>query len=886
VFNRSDSSSFGGAVKGSGTLSKLGAGTLVMTGNNTFTGATSVAGTLQVSGGGRIEGTSGITLAPTASGTATLYVSGAGSRVTTAGNIQVGGTGTGTLTIDNGATITANTIQLGASGGSGGTLNIGTGGASGAINAATVIQGDGANSLVNLNYTDATYTLASSLRSTLTLNQNGTGTTILSGANTYSGGTNLNGGTLQVSSNTNLGASTGALSFNGGTLQLSATIISLPRAITLNSAGGTIDTGTFSLTSTGAITGAGALRKSGSGILTLSGLSSYTGGTTVNAGTLRGTTDSLQGNILNNATVSFLQSADGTYAGVMSGTGSLTKLNAGNLTLSGANTYTGATVLTSGTLTVNGSLRSPLTTSASGTLAGTGTLNGPVSVAGILSPGNATTPFGTLTVQGNLTLAASSVFQVRTDIAGNNSRVNVTGASNTVTLNGGTVNVLTGGGQYAANTQYTIMAAAGGVSGTFGKVSADFAFLTPSLSYDAHDVFLTLQRNDVPFAAMAVGRTQKAAASYFQSLTADTGSAALIQGITNLTAPQATQAFNDLSGRSLSEVSSLSMANTARLVEMLASRLGTTGESASTGLAFSTLTTADPRALASSADVQRGTGWWVQQFAADSSGLNGGFTAAQSNSRGLHTAGGFDVAINSRSLVGISAAYTRDEVTLQAGRTRPTQIRTPQLMAYASHTTEAAQLRGVAGCAIHAYDGQRAVTLGTDTTLLSAQHDATECSAYVQTEFGNRERSNGLHPLVGLLYSHLQESRYSETGGSEALSIAGHATESVVSNAGLRYSHSFGPSFDTYHGELEVRAIWNHQYADVSSDLKASLASASAAGDFLIPEQPRSRDSAVLGAGLALQIRRNFSFHADYNLELDRNRNTQQTLVAQLRYVH
>jgi outer membrane autotransporter protein len=842
-------------------------------------------GTLQVSGGGQLSGTSGIAIAPGASDNGTLYVSGTGSRVSTAGTIQVGGAGNGTLTIDNGATVGAGTIALGSGAGTGsGTLNIGTGAASGAINAGTVIQGAGSGSRVNLNYTDASYTLSASLRDSLTLSQNGKGTTVLSGNNTYSGGTNLNAGTLQVSSNGNLGANTAPLTFNGGTLQLSATLTNLPRPITLNAGGGTIDTGSFSLLSTGTITGVGSFTKIGSGVLTLNGSSSYTGGTTVNGGTLRGSTGSLQGNILNNASVAFLQSADGTYSGVMSGTGALSKLNTGNLTLTGANTYTGATTVNSGTLTVNGSLSSPVTVGSSGTLAGTGTLNAPVSVAGVLAPGTVANPYGALTVQGNVTLAASSVLQIQTNPAGQNSQLKVTGPANTVTLSGGTLSVISGGGSYATSTPYTIVTAAGAVNGTFGNVTTDFAFLTPSLAYDAKDVVLTLQRNDVPFSALAVGSTQKSAARYFQSLSSDSGSAALIQGITNLSARAAPRAFDDLSGQSLSAASGLAMADTARLMEMLASRLGTHSDGDGTGLAFSTLTTAAPRSF-TSADMPLGSGVWLRQFAADGSAVNGGASTAESSARGVHTAGGFDMALSERTLVGFSAAYSRDELDPQPARARPTQIHSPHLMAYANHNSDWAQLRGVLGCARHTYDGQRAVTLGADTTVLSAQHSATECSAYAQAEFGQQQGQSGLHPLLGLLYSHQQDSQYSETGGPEALSIAAQTSQSLVSNAGLRYNHFFGSAWDSSHAELEARAIWNHQYAQVSPALRASLASATAPGDFLIPGQPSARDSAILGAGFAFQLRRNFSFHLDYNLQLDRNRYTEQAFVAQLSYV-
>jgi autotransporter-associated beta strand protein len=117
----------------------------------------------------------------------------------------------------------------------------------------------------------------------------------------------------------------------------------------------------------GSISGPGALIKIGSETVTLSGTNTYSGGTTVSSGTLAGTTDSLQGMITNNGMVSFDQSSVGTYAGDMSGSGSLEKAGNGSVTLSGNNSYSGGTALEAGTLEV-----------ASGNALGSGslTLNG------------------------------------------------------------------------------------------------------------------------------------------------------------------------------------------------------------------------------------------------------------------------------------------------------------------------------------------------------------------------------------------------------------------------------------------------------------------------------------------------------------------------------
>ena len=115
----------------------------------------------------------------------------------------------------------------------------------------------------------------------------------LSGTNTYSGGTIFNGGILAVSSDSNLG--TGSLKFSGGTLEI-LTGITSSKAITLQAQSGTIlaDTGTTS-TFSGVISSGGALTKNGAGTLILSGNNTYSGATTVSAGTLQaGSTTGVQ----------------------------------------------------------------------------------------------------------------------------------------------------------------------------------------------------------------------------------------------------------------------------------------------------------------------------------------------------------------------------------------------------------------------------------------------------------------------------------------------------------------------------------------------------------------------------------------------------------------
>jgi outer membrane autotransporter protein len=157
---------------------------------------------------------------------------------------------------------------------------------------------------------------------------------------------------------------------------------------------------TANLLVSGAINGTAALTKMGNKTLTLTGNNTNSGGTTVTEGTLAGTTQGLKGSIVNNAVVNFDQSFNGTYTGVLSGTGSLTKTGSGVVLLSGNNTYSGGATINSGVLAasvVSGNL-----VTLNPNAFGTGGVN--INAGGaMLVP--STTPGGAhLSIRGDLTL--------------------------------------------------------------------------------------------------------------------------------------------------------------------------------------------------------------------------------------------------------------------------------------------------------------------------------------------------------------------------------------------------------------------------------------------------------------------------------------------------
>ncbi len=327
--NQSGNTSYAGAIGGNGSLIKTGSGALTLSGTSNYSGGTTVSGGTLVGTTSSLQGsivnnaavvfdqaTLG-TYAGNMSGSGTLTKTGSGILVLSGSNSYGGGT------IVSGGTLAGTTASLRGD----------------ILNDAAVVFDQGI---------DGTY--AGAMTGSGTLTKIGSGTLTLTGANAYGGGTMIGGGVISVASNASLGAASGSLTFDGGTLQTTATF-AMARATMLDSDGGTFDVvdGT-TLTQNGNITGSGGLIKQGGGTLVLGGTNSYSGGTTVSGGILIGTTASLQGDILNNAAVAFDQDTDGFYAGTMSGSGSLTKIGAGNLTLSGTSSYSGGTTVSGGTL--------------------------------------------------------------------------------------------------------------------------------------------------------------------------------------------------------------------------------------------------------------------------------------------------------------------------------------------------------------------------------------------------------------------------------------------------------------------------------------------------------------------------------------------------------
>jgi filamentous hemagglutinin family protein len=427
VFNRNDALTVANAISGKGSLRQTGTGTTTLAGANTYSGATTVsAGVLRAGSTTAFGSNSAVTVTSpgvldlagqslsigslAGNGTVTL---GAGTLTTGALNTSttysgvISGTG-GLTKIGTGAlTLTGTNIYEGTTTISGGVLRIGAGGATGMLGTGEVIN----NAVLDFRRNNL-LTVANNISGTGNLRQTGTGTTILTGLNTYTGPTTVSAGVLRAGSTTAFGSNSAVTVTAPGALDLpnhSLSIGSLAGSGNVTLGAVTLTTGALGTNTTysGIISGIGGLTKVGTGILTLTGTNIYEGTTTISGGVLRigagGATGTLgTGGVINNAVLDFRRDNPLTVANNISGTGNLLQTGTGTTTLTGTNIYTGATTVSAGVLRAGSAgafSPSSAFTVGSGTTLDLNNTN--QSVASLAGSGNVTLGSGTLTVSGS-----------------------------------------------------------------------------------------------------------------------------------------------------------------------------------------------------------------------------------------------------------------------------------------------------------------------------------------------------------------------------------------------------------------------------------------------------------------------------------------------------
>ncbi len=901
VFDQAASGTYGGVVSGSGSAVIQGGGAVTFSGVNTYSGGTTVtgagsrlivaadsnlgnaAGAVTLSNGGALEmgllgstfrnivlgggdgiidPSSNLSLNGVISGTGRLFASGGGMLSLNGANTYSGGT------VIDGATI-VRVLNDGNLGSAAGTITLQNGGtlwATASFNTARdLVLEAGAQNFIG-QFTNNT--LSGTISGTGRLAISGANSVLtLSGTNTYQGGTEIAGpnAVLLVGADANLGNLSADVTLSGGSILRLGASFDTARSLYIDTGGGTVDTQGFDSEMTGDLFGNALLTKSGSGTLSLTGTSYRSGNIAITAGTLAGDTDSLTGNIANAGNLRFDQGFDAIFSDVISGAGSFVKEGAGNLILSGTNTYTGTTTVNDGRLAVNGSIAgSAVTVSSGGDLGGSGTI-GSLSLNGRLTPGNS---IGTLNVAGSVNLNAGSTYEVEIDDALAADRLAATGS---VTIDpAAAISILAAPGTYADGSLYTIITAGGGVSGAFGSLTHNLAFLTPSLVYNANDVQLRLSAAAAPgFDAVAKDDVQREVAQAIYALGAGN---AMYDALLGLTVSDAQYALDTLSGEHIAALpASLTQSGTA-IQSILSSRLQTlyhsqdTGHSAALAMNEGNIIHPDIAAHLEPESGGRlmnaGSRIWSQAFGSTGGSDRSG-TAASQDRGSAGVLFGADYKTGEKSFFGLFGGYESSEANTYSERA-VSESDTYHAGAYLTRPVKGGfSLSAALTGSYHDVTTKRYVVFPGFSE--DPESDATGFSVGGFAELGYEFDVGGaaLEPFagVGMTYSYLDG--YTETGGGAAnLTVDSVSTVTPTTTLGLRGAKTLRNA-EGLNVTLNGALAWQHSYGDL--DDKASMRFSTGSPEFTTYGAGRASDAALVRFGADAEIQPGLNVYGGYS---------------------
>jgi len=762
------------------------------------------SGTLTIQNGGSVTVTSNndVFVGNLAGSSGTVTVTGAGSTWT-GGVLFIGNLGTGKLTIQNGGAVSdVGGAFVGFSAGSQGTVIVDNG----TWNASTHLDIGEAGSGV------------------MTIQNGGTVSSFDALIGISAGST----GAVVVNNGSWNNASTLSVGYLGtGTLTLQN--------------GGTVNTGAVTLAN---LTGSSAM---------------------LNIGAAPGSPAAAPGT-LNTPTVSFGSgfaqinfnhtSTNYAFAPALSGIGTLNQRAGTTILTADSSGFTGATNVAGGRLIVNGSLAGSnvlLSFNGSGVLGGDGTVGGIWAAGGSVSPGNG---IGTLHVTNNVIFGVGSIYQVEANVAGQSDKIV---AGGTGTINGGSVQVLAGMGNYAPATTYTILTAAGGRSGAFDTVTSNLAFLDPSLSYDPTNVYLTLTRNNTSFAAVGITPNQIATGGAVDGLAFGNP---VYNAVLNLSSVQARSAFDQLSGEIHASARTVMVEDSRFARDAALDRLRAAFDDVG-AVRMPVMAYTDGGPMLAPATTDR-IALWARGFGAWGTIAGDGNAATLKRDIGGFFAGA-DGLITEAIRLGVLGGYSHSSFRV-AERASSARSDNYHLGVYGgSHWGDLA-VRSGAALTWHDISTSRSVVFPGFVDSLTGQYTARTAQIFGDIGYAVRAGQLGFEPFANLAYVNVASGAFTEKGGTAALTSRDDKTDVTLTTLGLRASGVFAPGngpFMTARGMLG----WRHAFADVTP-----LSTFAFAGGmpFGITGTPIARDAAVLDFGLDLKLTPSALFAVSYGGQFSR----------------
>jgi len=501
--------------------------------------------------------------------------------------------------------------------------------------------------------------------------------------------------------------------------------------------------------------------------------------------------------------------------------------------------FTGATSITNATLSVNGSLGGTTTVGTGGTLMGSGTMgNIIIANGGTIAPGNS---IGTLHTTGNVTFAPGSTYTVQLNSAGQSDLISATG---TATINGGTV-VVPAGNVFNNSNIYTIITAAGGVSGRFSALTTPFSRVF--LTYDANDVFLKY----IP--TLGITRNEVAAGAGILSV----GTGPVYQAVMALSDPTSTNRALDLISGEVHASAKTALIEDSHFVRDAANdrmRAVSNGQDDTTGaLGYAK---ADEQLNLRPSIVDAPTAW-ARGF--------GGWSNVESDANAAslkHSAGGFvaglDGSLGALGRVGFLTGYGRTSFNTD-GRGSGNSSNY-HFGLYGSVYQGPLGLRSSVTYTRHEIDTARGVDFPGYSDNLAAKYTGGTFQAASELGYQIDMMQQTIEPFVNLAYVNLHTDGFAEAGGAAALSGNAQSTNTAFGTIGVRRTTtgSLGGLEATARGMIG----WRTAYGDTTPVSANSFAG----GDpFTVAATPIARNAAVTEAGLDVKVGKFTTFGIFYN---------------------
>ena len=731
-----------------------------------------------------------------------------------------------------------------------GSFQIGTGGTTGSIGGNIVDNG-----VLTFDRSDAV-TFAGVISGVGSVIQLGTGTTILTGDNSYTGGTTISAGTLQIGNGGTTGSIVGNVIDNAN--------LAFDRSAALIFAGD--------------ISGTGSVTQIGTGTTILSGNNTYTGGTTISAGILQigngRTTGSITGNVVDNGTLAFDRSDLVTFGGVVSGTGNLNQLGSGTLILTAVNTYTGTTTVNAGSLIVHGSISSADTVvNSGGFLGGNGIIGGNLVNNGTVGQSNSP---ATLTVNGNYTQSASGTLRIGVGglAASQHDLLAVNGSASV----GGTLQFIRlGNFNLQPGDQITFLTAKNGVSGTFANVQNGLlgtgTIVQVEVTSLASSVVLEgVQGSFANTPGVAVTPNEQAVAKALDSARGDPREAALFAFLNSQPIADLPHDLSLIAPTQISSINATAVSVGKVQVSNIGQRLANV-HAGSTGFSSNGFSLNGGTGFAGVSGPEGKSGPAVFAPTPDNrwgvcvTGL-GEFTNVDSttNAAGYNVdTGGFTCGIDYRLTpnfaIGLTAGYAHTTVNLDGGGN--IDVNGGKMGLYATLFGNGFYLDAAATGGPTGYNTHRTALQGT----ASGSTDGADFNALVAVGYDWKKGNLSIGPTASFQYSYVGLNSFTETGSLAPLAFPDQNTESERTAFGAKASYEWKIGSITVLPQLS--ASWQHEFGSTAYSVVSSFATG-AGKSFTVTGPDIGRDSLLVGAGATVILSERVSTYLYYDGEFAR----------------